>query len=98
MPNNIPRNKPFYSFVLSWIISVTLFINKRDSSRDLTIFLISFIYSLKFVNVVITDPNIFLWIAASVADAGTFNANGIKTLLGNGLSANHFLEMVLKDS
>ena len=32
------------------------------------------------------DPNIFLWIAASVADAGSVNPNGIKTLLANGLS------------
>ena len=32
------------------------------------------------------DPNIFLWIAASVADTTAFNLNGIKTLLANGLS------------
>ena len=32
------------------------------------------------------DPNIFLWIAASVADAATFNPNGIKTLLATNLS------------
>ena len=32
------------------------------------------------------DPNIFLWIAASVADAAAVNHNGIKTLLANGLS------------
>ena len=31
------------------------------------------------------DPNMFLWIAASVADAGVVNHNGIKTL-ANGLS------------
>ena len=31
-------------------------------------------------------PNIFLWIAASVADADAVNPNGIKTVLGNGLS------------
>ena len=32
------------------------------------------------------DPNILLWIAASVADAAVLNPNGIKTLLANGLS------------
>ena len=32
------------------------------------------------------NPNIFLWIAASVTDATAVNPNGIKTLLANGLS------------
>ena len=32
-----------------------------------------------------SDPNIFLWIAASVADTA-LNLNGIKTLLANGFS------------
>ena len=31
-------------------------------------------------------PSIFLWTAASVADAAAVNPNGIKTLLANGLS------------
>ena len=31
-------------------------------------------------------PNIFWWIAASVADATAVNSNGIKTLSANGLS------------
>ena len=33
------------------------------------------------------DPNIFLWIDASVDDDDAVNPNDIKTLLGNGLSA-----------
>ena len=32
------------------------------------------------------DPNILLWIAASVAAAAAVSGNGIKTLLANGLS------------
>ena len=32
------------------------------------------------------DPNIFLWIAASVAYTAAVNPNGIATLLANGLS------------
>ena len=32
------------------------------------------------------DPNIFLWIAVSVADATAVNPNGIKILLANGFS------------
>ena len=42
VPNNIPRNPPFCSFV-----SLAHFINNPDSSRDLTIFMIAFISSLK---------------------------------------------------
>ena len=59
-------------------------INKPDSPSDLTIFIISFISSLEIINVVLPDPNIFLWIAASIAAA--VNPNGIKMLLANGLS------------
>ena len=62
------------------------FINKPDSSRDLPFFMLSFISSFEIVCVVTSDPNIFLWIAASVADAAAANPNVIKTLLANGLS------------
>ena len=44
--------------------------------RDLMVFMISFKSSFKNAKVVVTDPNIFLWIAASVADAAVFNPNG----------------------
>ena len=74
--NNITRNPPFCSVASFLIVSVTLFFNKPDSSSDLTIFIISFISSLEVINVVAPDPNIFLWIAASVA--ATVNPNGIK--------------------
>ena len=56
------------------------FIKKPDSSIDLTIFIISFISSLQIINVVLPDPNIFLWIAGSVADAAAVNPSDIKTL------------------
>ena len=49
--------------------------------------MISFICSLETIKVVKPDPNIFSWIAASVADAATVTLNGIKMLLVNGLSA-----------
>ena len=61
------------------------FINTPDSSSDLTIHIISFISSFEIIYVVTPDPNIFRWIAASVADAAAVNGNGIKTLLANGL-------------
>ena len=48
--------------------------------------MISLISSLEILNVVLPDPNILLRIAASVANAASINANGIKKLLANGLS------------
>ena len=48
--------------------------------------MILFKSSFEITNVVVLDPNILLWIAASVADAAAVNPNGIKTLLANGLS------------
>ena len=65
----------FASFLIVWLTS---FINKPDSSRQLIIF--------EIINVVTPDPNIFLWIAESVAYVAAVNPNGIKTLLCNGLS------------
>ena len=93
LPNNIPRNIPFCFFASFLIASLKLFVNKQDSSTYLTIFIISFISSLEIVKVVpfatyevcIPDPNIFLWIAASVAVVVSVNLNGLKTLLAIGL-------------
>ena len=84
MPNNIPWNPPFCSFALFLIVLLMPFLNKPDYLRDLTIFMISFISSLEIINVVVPDPNIFLWIVASVADATAVNPNGIKMFLPNG--------------
>ena len=43
-----------------------------------------FISSFKIINVVVSDPDIFSWIAASAVDASAVNPNGVKTLLANG--------------
>ena len=48
--------------------------------------MISFISSLEIINVVVSGPNIFLWIAASVADPAAVNPNSIKTFSANGLT------------
>ena len=48
--------------------------------------MISFISSLEIINSVLPDPNIFWWIAPSVADAAVVNPDGTKTLLAYGLS------------
>ena len=47
--------------------------------------MISLISSFPFIDVFVPDPSIFLWIAATLADA--VNTNGIKALVANGLSA-----------
>ena len=77
VPDNILRNPLFCSFASFLIVSITPFIYKPYSPRDLTIFMISFTSSFEIINVVIT---------VSVADATAVNPNGIKTLLANGLS------------
>ena len=46
--------------------------------------MISFISLVEIIDVVLSDLNIFLWIAGSVADPAASNSNGIKTLLSNG--------------
>ena len=48
--------------------------------------MISFISSIETINSVLTDPNILLWVAPSVADAAVANPDGIKTFLAYGLS------------
>ena len=61
------------------------FINKPDSSRDLSIFMIQF-FVREANSKERPNPKIFLWIAASVANAAAVNPNGMKMLLANGLS------------
>ena len=84
--SKITQIPPFCSFASFWIVLLMFFINKPDSSTDLTVFMTSLISSFEIINVVPPGPNIFLWIAASVAEAATVNPNGIETLLNNGLS------------
>ena len=52
----------------------------------MTIFTISCISSFQIINVVLPDRDIFLCIAALVADGAAVNRNDIKTLIANGLS------------
>ena len=41
VPNNILRKLPFCYLTSFWIVSLTPFNNKTESSRDLTIFIMS---------------------------------------------------------
>ena len=54
------------------------------------------ISSFEIINVIVPDPNIFLWTAASVADADAVNHNGTKTLLADGLSASPWLSYFMQ--
>ena len=47
--------------------------------------MLSFIASFETINVVMSDPTIFLWITSFDADTAV-HPNGIKALLANGLS------------
>ena len=62
-----------------------MFTNNQESSRDLTIIMMSSISSFNIINVIVlfclSDPKILLCTPASAADA----VSGIKTLLANGL-------------
>ena len=88
------RNTTFCSFSSILIVLLTPFINKPDSSKDLAIYMISFISLFEITNDVccakseecIPDSKIFLCIPVSAADAAAGNPNGIKTLVTNGLS------------
>ena len=70
-----------YSFTLFSIVLLTIFINKPDSSRELTVFMISSISSFEIFNIVrfaksqgqIADPKTFFWIALSVANTDALN-------------------------
>ena len=92
-------NPIFCYFVSFVIVSITPFVKKPDSSRDIPIFMISFKSSFQNTTVAVPDPMFYLfiylfiiiiiiiiWIAAFVADAVAVNQNDIKTILGNGLS------------
>ena len=53
MPNDIPKNPPLYSFASFLIVSLMLFINNPDSSRNVIIFMISFISLFEIISVVL---------------------------------------------
>ena len=86
----MPRKLLFCSFALFFIVFLTPFINKSDSSRDLTIVIISFVSSFEVIDVVhlvegrMPEPKIFFQITAPDADVAAINPNGIKILLANG--------------
>ena len=81
-----PKSFFLFFFILLFIVSLIRFISKPNSSSDVTIFIISFISSFSITDVALPDPNIYLWIAASVAGSAAVNSNGINTLLANGLN------------
>ena len=59
VPHNILRNPPLCSLPSCRIVSLTPFNNTPEFSRDLTIFIISFISSFEIIKVVVPEPSIF---------------------------------------
>ena len=59
--------------------------NKPESSRDVSILIMSSITLFDIISVAWPDSKIFLCIPASAADATAVNPNGVKTLLADGL-------------
>ena len=68
-PNKILTNSPFYSLASFWIVLLTPFNNKPESSRDLAILIMSSILWFYIISAVVPDPKIFLCTSASAADA-----------------------------
>ena len=65
---------------------MTPFNNNPESSRDFTILIRSSMSLFDIISVVWpSEPNIFLCIPASAADAAAVNPNGINTLFANGV-------------
>ena len=81
-PNNTLRNPPFSCYASFLIVLLTRFINKQDSSSDLTIFMIPFISSFQIINFV----NMIQTFLMNSVSAAAVNPNEVKTLLANGLS------------
>ena len=75
------RNTTFCSFSSILIVLLTPFINKPDSSKDLAIYMISFISLFEIINDVCCAKS-----EECIPDAAAGNPNGIKTLVTNGLS------------
>ena len=80
VPRSIDRKPPLCSFASFLIVSLTPFNSTPESSRDLAIFKMSFISSFEIVKVIVPDPRIFLFIAASVDDAAA-----VRPSIPNGL-------------
>ena len=78
VPNNIPRNLHFCSFALFYIVSLTPSISNPESSRDLTILIMSSISSFDIFSVIVPRPKSFFYIPASGADAAVVDSNDIK--------------------
>ena len=77
--NEILRNTLICSIASLLIVLLAPFNNNPESSRDLTILIMSSISSFDIISVVVPQSKIFLCIPASAADTVAVNPNGIKT-------------------
>ena len=75
IPNHIPRNPPFCSFVSFSIVLVIPYNKIIQSSKAWTNFIMSIISSFEIVRVIVPEQCIFFWILASIADAAAVITN-----------------------
>ena len=84
VPNNVPKNYPFCSFVSFLIVLVTPFSKILESTRAYTVFKISFSSSFEIIKVVVPEPCIFFYISVSTAEAAAVIPNGSKIFFAKG--------------
>ena len=83
VPNNIIGNPLLCSLTSFLFVSLTFINDKLEYSIGLTILIMSSISSFDIVNVVVSDPKIFLCIPASAAANAAANLNGINFFLAH---------------
>ena len=82
----MPRIPHFRYFTSFSFVLLALFMNKPNSSRNLTIFIKSSIALFEITNAVVTKSRIVSWISGSSADFAAANLNYFKILPPNDLS------------
>ena len=78
VPTSVPRNPPLCYLVSFLIVLVIPFSKILESSRAGTIFVMSFIFSFEIIKVVVSEPCIFFWIPAAIAETAAVIPNGAK--------------------
>ena len=82
--NSIGLNLLYCSFGSFLIASLATLTNKPHSSRNATIFIISFISSFEIIIAAMPDPKVFL--TTSATDVASVNPKGTKKTLANAVS------------
>ena len=82
----MPQNQPFCYFASFSFVLKTQFVNKPDSSKDLTIFLIASISLFEITSCCSQSNEFMLFFFASATGAATVNSNGIIKILAHSIN------------